>query len=151
MLNSITQTNICMISVVSQKFYNLIKIPGQGLKKWRCHSELIEVCVWWEKRGGGKKKISPLKNTNWKKISTKKPGISFVIDCLNAVVCNIKFYEVLNFAELAANGAKEQLLVWTLLQTLPISISYLPLHDLIHVFCLFTKFEMINNKNPGYA
>ena len=71
-LNSITQTNICMISVVSQKFYYLIKIPGQGLRKWRCHSKLIEVCVWWEKRGGGKKKISPLKNTNWKKISTKK-------------------------------------------------------------------------------
>lgn len=54
-----------MISVVSQKFYYL-KIPGQqGLRKWRCHSEFIEVCVCVVgKGGGGKKKISPLKNTN---------------------------------------------------------------------------------------
>ena len=63
-----------MISVVSQKFYYL-KIPGQqGLRKWRCHSELIEVCVCGEKGGGAKRKekISPLKNTNLKENHHKK-------------------------------------------------------------------------------
>ena len=55
-----------MISVVSQKLYYFIKIPGQGLRKWRCHSELVEVCVCGGKGGGAKRKekISPLKNTN---------------------------------------------------------------------------------------